>query len=520
MRSFRDLPIRRKLTLIIMLTSSIGLVLAGALFIYYERGSSRELLREDLSALAKVVGDQSTAAIAFKDSETAKQTLAALKSKPEITDAAIYTPDGNVFAHYSRAGTKHNPLPRQLKSDGYAFGATQFELFETIKQKEEVLGTLYLRASLQRIQERLTHYITIVAVVILAISLISLAVTTLVQRSIADPILELASVARVVRDKKDYSVRAPDKGTDEIGEFITTFNQMLGQIEQSHTDLRVANASLKNEIADRQRAEESLAAHSRKLEQSNRELQDFAYVASHDLQEPLRAIQNFSDRLRTKHGATLNEEGQDYLQRMQNAAGRMRVLIQDLLAYSRVTTKVNPFSLTDLESVAKMVVADLEARLEATGGRIEVGELPTLDADPTQMRQLLQNLVGNALKFHPVDVAPVVKVYAVTDAPDGMVRIAVEDNGIGLDEKYCDRIFAPFQRLHGQRKYEGTGIGLAICRKIVERHEGTIAVRSKPGEGATFIVTLPVRQEKREVARENDEELELDEEEVKTGAAV
>ncbi len=231
------------------------------------------------------------------------------------------------------------------------------------------------------------------------------------------------------------------------------------------------------------------------LQRSNRELQDFAFVASHDLQEPLRKIQAFGDRLTTKHGPQLNDEARDYLSRMQGAAGRMYTLINDLLSFSRVTTKAQPFVPTDLNKIVREVLGDLEVRLQETEGRVDVEDLPTIDADGLQMRQLLQNLIGNALKFHRPGEAPVIKIRAEKADPE-MFVLTVTDNGIGFDEKYLDRIFTPFQRLHGRNEYDGTGIGLAVCRKIVERHGGTLTARSTPGEGSTFIATLPVKQEK------------------------
>jgi signal transduction histidine kinase len=186
---------------------------------------------------------------------------------------------------------------------------------------------------------------------------------------------------------------------------------------------------------------------------------------------------------------------------MQAAAGRMRSLINDLLTFSRVETKAQPFRPVDLGRVAREVLSDLEGRIEQTGARVEVDGLPTVEAEPTQMRQLLQNLIGNALKFHRPGEPPVVQVHGRPAlAPEGegdaadptLCRIAVQDNGIGFDEKYLDRIFGVFQRLHGRGEYEGTGMGLAICRKIVDRHGGSITARSAPGHGATFLVTLPL----------------------------
>lgn len=259
-----------------------------------------------------------------------------------------------------------------------------------------------------------------------------------------------------------------------------------------------AMAGISTDITERKYHEEALQAYAGKLEANNRELQEFAFIASHDLQEPLRKIQAFGDRLKTRHADTLGETGRDYLERMQSAAGRMQMLIENLLALSRVTTKAQPLAPVDLTQIVREVVSDLEVRIEQSGGRVEVGALPTIEADALQIRQLFQNLIGNALKFRHAEIPPVVKVSAECSSngeqsSEGVCRFIVQDNGIGFDEEYRDRIFAPFQRLHGRGEYEGTGIGLAICRKIVERHNGQITAQSQPGQGATFIVTLPFK---------------------------
>lgn len=267
-----------------------------------------------------------------------------------------------------------------------------------------------------------------------------------------------------------------------------------------------------HDITERKMVEKQLRNYTYKLEKSNRELQEFAYVASHDLQEPLRKVQAFGDRLEKKCAAQLGEEGRDYVNRMRSAASRMQNLIDDLLTFSRVTTKTQPFEAVCLKKIVEEVVSDLEIRIEQTGGRVEIGELPVLEADAVQMRQLFQNLIGNALKFHRPDEKPLVRILAETIPANGAgfylngeeiqvgsaenyCRIAIKDNGIGFDEKYLDRIFTVFHRLHGRAAYEGSGIGLAVCRKIVERHGGQIGAASKPGEGATFFIDLPIAQE-------------------------
>lgn len=265
--------------------------------------------------------------------------------------------------------------------------------------------------------------------------------------------------------------------------------------------------SIRYDITKRKSFEEQLTVYARKLETSNRELQDFASIAAHDLQEPLRKIQSFSDRLVTKIKDQLSPEALDYLQRIQNSAGRMQTLINDLLSYSRVTTKAQPFSRVSLDQILSQVVSDLELRIEQTKASVRWENLPTLDSDPTQMRQLFQNLIGNALKFTAKDQVAQVKISGrVFEDPSDkgahqrICQILVEDNGIGFDEKYLDRIFTLFQRLHGRQEYEGTGIGLAICRKIVDRHGGTLTARSEPGKGATFIISLPQQQNSGEIS--------------------
>lgn len=247
--------------------------------------------------------------------------------------------------------------------------------------------------------------------------------------------------------------------------------------------------------AMRIQAEAQLKAYMLELERSNRELQEFAYVASHDLQEPLRKIQAFSDRFQERYQDVLDERGLDYLERMQQAAKRMQTLIIDLLAFSRVSTTRQPFRRVDLQEIVQIVLIDLEMGLQEVGARVNCSQLIVLEADATQMRQLFQNLIGNAMKFRREGEAPIIEVEgSFIDNAKEQYQISVKDNGIGFDEKYNDRIFGMFQRLHGRTEYEGTGVGLAVCRRIVERHNGRITVVSVPGQGSTFTIILPVTQ--------------------------
>lgn len=247
------------------------------------------------------------------------------------------------------------------------------------------------------------------------------------------------------------------------------------------------------DITERKAAERQIHEFNQKLQKSNQELNDFAYVASHDLQEPLRKIQAFGSRLKAKEEAKLSPEGKDYLGRMENAASRMQRLIVDLLGFSRLNTQIKSFETVDLNQIASEVLSDLEVKIEETKAKVRLGKLPILEAEPTQMRQLIQNLVGNALKFQQPNQVPEVEIYSETIDSQNW-QLIVKDNGIGFEEKLLDKIFAVFQRLHGRGEYEGSGVGLAVCRKIAERHGGQITAQSSPGNGAKFIVTLSLKQ--------------------------
>jgi PAS domain S-box-containing protein len=238
--------------------------------------------------------------------------------------------------------------------------------------------------------------------------------------------------------------------------------------------------------------QEALQLRAAQLEHSNQELEQFAAVASHDLQEPLRKIRTFGERLVERSGSALDARARDYLGRMQGAAQRMSVLIDDLLTLSRVTMEPRAYASVNLHTTLQGVLSDLEVQVEETQGTVELDGLPTLEADSLQMRQLLQNLIGNALKFRREGVPPRVQVTGRTNGDQ--VEVTVQDNGIGFDERYRDRIFNVFQRLHGRAVYPGTGIGLALCRRIVERHGGSIEAHGTPGVGTRIEVVLPRSQ--------------------------
>ena len=227
-----------------------------------------------------------------------------------------------------------------------------------------------------------------------------------------------------------------------------------------------------------------------KLERSNAEFALFAYAAAHDLQEPLHKIVAFGEMLERRLSQSIDEQSRDYLTRMRKAAERQHRLIDDLLRLARITTQSRPFEDVDTAAIVREATVDIEVRRAPLDGRVEIGKLPRLYADPAQMRQLFQVLLDNAIKFRRLGAPAHVEVSG-RELKDGLCEIVVKDSGIGFDEKYLDRIFKPFHRLHSAAEYDGTGIGLAIADKIVARHEGTLTARSSPGSGASFVIRLP-----------------------------
>ncbi|MBA3967381.1 MAG: hypothetical protein H0X47_16715 [Nitrospirales bacterium] len=279
--------------------------------------------------------------------------------------------------------------------------------------------------------------------------------------------------------------------------------QVVRDVEERNHELSAVRDHALNEIHERERIEIILRHQTEELARSNRELEQFASVAAHDLQEPLHSIQVFLDLLQVKYGSALNDHGLRYVDRVKKAAGRMQQLIQSLLVYSRIDlphTSEEPLVLRELMDE---ILSDLGARIEELQAVVQLGELPTIYGNASQIRQLLQNLLGNALKFHQPGLPPVIRItgtiiqdrrHTGSGQPRRLCQIQIQDQGIGIPSEQFGKIFGMFKRLYRKDEFEGTGIGLAVCQRIVEKCGGAISVRSKLGEGSTFIVTLPIQQ--------------------------
>jgi len=264
-----------------------------------------------------------------------------------------------------------------------------------------------------------------------------------------------------------------------------------GRVVQSSRGPTVRMVGSITDITERKRAERELRETTDELARSNADLQQFAYVASHDLQEPLRMVASFVQLLERRFRGAIDKEADEWIEYVVDGVKRMQQLISDLLQYSRVGTRGKAFQQIDLQKVLDRVLANLKATIQESEAKITCDPMPTVLGDDVQLCQLLQNLIGNAVKFQPEGVTPEVRIGA--ERHENTWTFSVRDNGIGIDPQYVERIFVIFQRLHSRNEYEGTGIGLAICKKIAERHGGTIWVESEVGKGATFFFTIPAK---------------------------
>jgi PAS domain S-box-containing protein len=299
---------------------------------------------------------------------------------------------------------------------------------------------------------------------------------------------ESGDVAGVFAAARDITER---KRAEEA--LMKAYNELDDRVKERTAELLVANRHLEQEIAEHKATADELRRKSEELTRSNLELQQFAYVASHDLQEPLRAISGFTELLEKRYKGHIDEKADKYINFIVDGTKQMDQIIHDLLAYSRVQTKAQEFGLIDTNKALDQALSNLHSSIRESGAIITRDPLPEIYADGTQITQVFQNLIGNALKFQKPGITPVIHISATCD--DGTWRFSVTDNGIGIELRFADRIFMIFQRLHAKGEYEGTGIGLAICKRIVERHGGEISVQSEPGAGSTFSFTIPSRNE-------------------------
>jgi signal transduction histidine kinase len=507
MSVLQNMAIKHKLILIIMLASITALLLAGTVCIVWEWTDTRQDMVQDLLIDAEMIADNCKAALAFKDAEDAKEVLESLHVKSSVVFGCVYTNSGEVFASYYRDDTNSNiPLPK-VKKYGYNFSDGVLTVFKPIVLDVETIGTVCLRSDLHPMYAILKRNTGIIIVALLLASSAAYFVSSRLQGIISRPILNLAGVAKVVSERKNYSARAVKQSSDEVGLLIDAFNEMLEQIQQRDSELvaakvqletrvkertaalTTANEQLRREISVRERAEKKQAELLEKLEKANQELKDFAYIVSHDLKAPLRGIKTLVDWMSTDYADKLDEEGREQMDLLLARVDRMHNLIDGVLAYSRVGRTREKEIQVNLNQLVPEII-DTIAPPENITITIE-NELPVIECEQTRIIQIFQNLLSNAVKYMDKPQGQV-RVGCVEE--DGFWKFSVADNGPGIEEKHFEKIFQMFQTLSPRDEYESTGVGLTVIKKIVELYNGKIWVESKPGEGSTFFFTLPKQE--------------------------
>ena len=494
---FQRLPVKFKLTSVILGTTAVSLVLVCAAFVVFEAMTFRQSLVRRVTALADVLALSSSPALDFERIDRAEEILAGAAAEAAIAAAGLYTIEGGVFASYSRART-NAAIPAAPGADGSHFEGTHLFIFRPVMRDSDRIGTICLNASMTELKTRLTSIAMISCAVLAASLLFAFMLAAFIQRLISRPIVSLAGMAARVSEGHDYSLRAAKESEDELGRLADSFNQMLAGIQERDRSLVATNDTLNVQVAARMNAERGLRTLNEELEQrvkdrttdlqrSNEELEQFAYVASHDLQEPLRMIVSYLQLLERRYGEKLDAEGRQFMDFAVDGGRRMQTLIQDLLAFSRVGTRTKPFQPVDLGHALAGALANLQVVIGETGATITHDTLPTVTGDATQLTLLLQNLISNAIKFRGKEPS---KIHVSCERGAHEWHFGVRDNGIGIEPQYFDRIFVIFKRLHSREEYPGTGIGLAVCKKIVGRHGGQISVESEPGKGSAFSFTI------------------------------
>lgn len=478
----RAKSIATKLTWMNLLVSGTALLLACAGFLAYDQITYRQSLVRNLSAQAQIIGYNSIAALTFNDPQSTRNTLSALGSSPNIVNAGILTPDGRVFAQYSRSPSDQVftiPAIPEGRTETYSFGSKHVILVRSIIFQSKPTAMVYIRSDLADMTRRLERYAIIAAIVLIISLLGSVLLSSGFRRSVAAPVLSLAETARVVSRDKNYAVRATPTGDhDEVDLLVNSFNEMLAQIEQRDDALRTAHADLEQRVEER----------TRQLSVANKELETFSYSVSHDLRAPLEVINGFSYVLETEYRNKLDATGRECLSHIRNATSRMAELIEDMLNLSRVSTTAMHRDSVDLTAIAQTIATDLCRREPERHVEFTIAQHATTQGDARFLQIVLENLLRNAWKYTSHHKRAHIE-FGVENRRRETVYF-VRDDGAGFDPKQANRLFQPFQRLHSESEFSGNGIGLATVQRIIQRHSGHIWATGEVDKGATFYFTI------------------------------
>lgn len=478
----RNVPIQRKMMTVIMFICGIVLFITSISFFAYEHYVFRQTTIKQLSTLGEILADNSTAALTANDSSAASDVLAVLKAENNIVAACIYDQSGNVFSVYP-PGISSNTFASIGKND-FPENDDFLESFQVIRKGEKVIGTLYLRSDRNILKERLILYGGVIFLIMVLSFLFAYLLSLSLQKHVSKPLLALAETAKAIYSRNDFSVRAVKHGKDEIGLLAEGFNMMLDKIQSMQQTMSDANKNLELRVKER----------TKELELVNHELESFSYMVSHDLKAPLRSIQGFSSILKEDYSASLDEGGRRLTGKIIKNAEKMRVLIEDIMTLAQIRSASIESERVNMMELAKQVIAEVKIQeKEGSKWRVEIQNLPDANGDEKLLRQVWVNLISNAAKYSRKKEHPEVTIGSYIK--DKEIVFFVKDNGAGFNMKYIDKLFEVFQRLHHEREFEGTGIGLAIVKKIITRHKGTVWAEGKEEEGATFYFSLPYSSE-------------------------
>jgi len=474
-------PLSRRLSWMNLFVSGSALLLASVAFLAYDQFTFRQTLVRNLSAQAQIIGSNSVSALTFNDPQAAENTLSALRSFPEILAAGIYAADGHVFARYSpdpSQGAIAVATVRSSTDEVVESRSDEVFLVRPIIFQGKKIGAVYIRSSLTALSHRFWRYILIAAIVLLVSLIVALLISSVYRHALVGPIVNLAQTAQSVSEEKNYSLRAtPVEDKTEIGLLIDAFNDMLKQIQVRDQALLRAQGELEQRV--QQRTQQLVAA--------NHELEAFSYSVSHDLRGPLQTMNGFVHMLATDYESKLDGRARDYLRQLRLSSRRMAELIEDLLNLSRVSTTGMQAERVDLSELAKAVASNLQSREPARQVEFVIANCPAVEGDTRLLQIVMENLLNNAWKYTSAHAHARIE-FGCEKRAIGTVYF-VKDDGAGFDAGQADRLFKPFQRLHSEAEFPGTGIGLATVQRIVQRHGGRIWGESA-GHGATFYFAL------------------------------
>jgi signal transduction histidine kinase len=469
--------IQRKLIRVIALTSSVVLVVTCASYFAYEFFTFRRAMISQLTILGETISANSTAALAFDNSDDAAEILSALKSDKHIVAACLYDAQGNLFAKYPY-DLPDDVFPRTPLEESFHFDNTHLTGFQHVTQNGKRLGTLYLRSDIGAMYERFQLY-AVIAVLVITLSLfLSYLLSKRLQQRITKPILALAKIAKDISLRGDYSVRVTKLEDDEVGVLTDAINQMLVRIEEQTEEITSLNQGLEQKIIDR----------TSELQAANKELESFSYSVSHDLRAPLRSIHSYISILNEEYGEKMDEEAKRLINIVTANSQKMGQLIDDLLAFSRLGRRELLKTALNMNSLVTTVWEDQIHLQERSNVTLVCPVLPNAVGDGASMTQVWTNLISNALKYSRHKECSMVEIGHFMQ--NGATVYFVRDNGAGFDMKYYHKLFGVFQRLHSAKEFEGTGVGLAIVHRIITRHGGRVWAESKVNQGTTFYFSI------------------------------